>query len=94
MERGVRFGRKPKLTRHQRLEALARREAGEPLRDIGRSYNVSHITILRLRRDEAAPGYVLRTGSERPLASPIGFGRLDDVVDMLEAFEAAKKRTA
>src|SRR6478752_7010009 len=37
MERGTRFGRKPKLTRHQRLEALARRDAGEPLRDIGRS---------------------------------------------------------
>jgi DNA invertase Pin-like site-specific DNA recombinase len=56
MERGVRFGRKPKLTRHQRLEAIARREAGEPLRDIGRSYAVSHVTILRLRReDEVAP---------------------------------------
>jgi DNA invertase Pin-like site-specific DNA recombinase len=27
--RGVAFGRKPKLTRHQRREALARREAGE-----------------------------------------------------------------
>ena len=55
-ERGVRFGRKPKLTRHQRLEAIARREAGEPLRDIGRSYAVSHVTILRLRReDEVAP---------------------------------------
>ena len=56
MERGVRFGRKPKLTRHQRLEAIARREAGEPTRDIGRSYAVSHVTILRLRReDEVAP---------------------------------------
>jgi DNA invertase Pin-like site-specific DNA recombinase len=31
MERGVRFGRKPKLTPHQIREALARREAGEPL---------------------------------------------------------------
>ena len=55
-ERGVRFGRKPKLTRHQRLEAIARREAGEPTRDIGRSYNVSHVTVLRLRReDEVTP---------------------------------------
>jgi DNA invertase Pin-like site-specific DNA recombinase len=48
MANGVRFGRKPKLTRHQIAEALARREAGESLTDIGRSYNVSHSTISRL----------------------------------------------
>jgi len=47
--RGVRLGRKPKLTPHQRMEALARRDAGEPLTDIGRSYAVSHSTISRLR---------------------------------------------
>jgi DNA invertase Pin-like site-specific DNA recombinase len=47
--RGVRMGRKPKLTPHQRREALARREAGEPLTEIGRSYAVSHSTISRLR---------------------------------------------
>jgi DNA invertase Pin-like site-specific DNA recombinase len=47
-ERGVRFGRKPKLTQHQRQEALARREAGETLAAIGRSYNVSYSTISRL----------------------------------------------
>jgi DNA invertase Pin-like site-specific DNA recombinase len=47
--RGVRFGRKPKLTLHQRREALSRRRAGEPLVDIARSYNVSHSTISRLR---------------------------------------------
>jgi DNA invertase Pin-like site-specific DNA recombinase len=46
--RGVRLGRKPKLTPHQRKEALARREAGEPLVDIARSYAVSHSTISRL----------------------------------------------
>jgi DNA invertase Pin-like site-specific DNA recombinase len=46
--RGVRFGRKPKLSRFQIAEALARREAGEPLTDIGRSYGVSHSTISRL----------------------------------------------
>jgi DNA invertase Pin-like site-specific DNA recombinase len=40
--RGVRFGRKPKLTAHQVQEALARRQAGEALAEIGRSYNVSH----------------------------------------------------
>ncbi len=47
--RGVRFGRKPKLTPHQRREALARRDAGEPLVEIARTYAVSHSTISRLR---------------------------------------------
>ena len=46
--RGVVMGRKPKLTHHQRHEAVARREAGESLMEIGRSYNVSHSTISRL----------------------------------------------
>jgi DNA invertase Pin-like site-specific DNA recombinase len=46
--RGVRFGRKLKLTKHQRQEALARREAGESLVAIARSYAVSHSTISRL----------------------------------------------
>src|SRR5258706_13911866 len=47
-ERGVILGRKPKLTGHQRREAMARREAGEVLTEIARSYNVSHSTISRL----------------------------------------------
>ena len=46
--RGVRFGRKLKLSVHQRQEALARRAAGEALVDIARSYAVSHSTISRL----------------------------------------------
>jgi DNA invertase Pin-like site-specific DNA recombinase len=46
--RGVRFGRKLKLTAHQQQEALARRAAGEALVDIARSYAVSHSTISRL----------------------------------------------
>ena len=45
---GVRLGRKPKLTPHQRREAMARRERGEVLTEIARSYNVSHSTISRL----------------------------------------------
>jgi DNA invertase Pin-like site-specific DNA recombinase len=49
MARGVVMGRRPKLTIHQRREAIARREAGEVLVDIARSYNVSHSTISRLR---------------------------------------------
>jgi DNA invertase Pin-like site-specific DNA recombinase len=46
--RGVKMGRKPKLTQHQQREAIRRREKGEPMRDIARSYNVSHSTISRL----------------------------------------------
>ena len=46
--RGVRFGRKPKLSQFQIAEALRRRADGEPLADIGRSYGVSHSTISRL----------------------------------------------
>ncbi len=46
--RGVKLGRKPKLTAHQRREAIARREQGETVTAIARSYNVSHSTISRL----------------------------------------------
>jgi len=47
--RGVRMGRPPKLTPHQRREALRRRDRGtETLADIARSYNVSPATISRL----------------------------------------------
>ena len=46
--RGVRFGRKPVLDQFQREEALKRREAGETLADIGRTFGVSHSTISRL----------------------------------------------
>lgn len=47
--RGVKMGPKFKLTHHQRQEALARRDAGEAVREIARSYNVSHSTIVRLK---------------------------------------------
>lgn len=47
--RGVKLGRKPKLTKHQRKEAIRRRDRGEEtLAEIGRSYNVSGWTIARL----------------------------------------------
>ena len=46
--RGVRFGRRPKLTKHQQVEALARIAGGETLTAVARSYNVSHMTISRL----------------------------------------------
>ncbi len=46
---GVKFGRKPKLTVHQRREALARLDNGDTVTSVARSYNVSHSTICRLR---------------------------------------------
>ncbi len=47
--RGVKLGRRFKLTPHQRDEAVRRREAGEEsMTEIARSYNVSHSTISRL----------------------------------------------
>ena len=46
--RGVKMGRKPKLTPHQRAEAVKRRDAGEPIREIARTYNVHNSTISRL----------------------------------------------
>lgn len=48
-ERGVKMGRPPTLTQHQQKEARRRRDEGETVRDIARSYNVSHSTISRLR---------------------------------------------
>ena len=42
------LGRPFKMTAHQRKEALARRESGELLTEIARSYNVSAATISRL----------------------------------------------
>jgi DNA invertase Pin-like site-specific DNA recombinase len=48
MAQGVKFGRKPLLTPHQRQEALRRRAKGQSLMEIGRSYNVSHSTVARL----------------------------------------------
>ena len=46
--KGVKYGRRPKLTRSQ--EALARLQTGETVRDVAkfRSFNVSHSTISRL----------------------------------------------
>ena len=46
--RGKSLGRPFKMTPHQRQEALARREGGELLSEIARSYNVSAATISRL----------------------------------------------
>jgi DNA invertase Pin-like site-specific DNA recombinase len=47
--RGVKLGRRPKLTPHQKREAIERRDKGEALVEIARTYNVSHSTISRLK---------------------------------------------
>lgn len=45
--KGVKMGRKSKLTHYQRIEAKRRIEAGESLREVAKSYNVAHTTIGR-----------------------------------------------
>jgi DNA invertase Pin-like site-specific DNA recombinase len=49
--RGVRFGRPPKMTPHQRQEALQRLAAGETQADIARTFDVDATTIGRLQPD-------------------------------------------
>jgi hypothetical protein len=44
----VRLGRKPKLTPHQQQGARRRKQNGEAIRDIARTYNVHNSTISRL----------------------------------------------
>lgn len=47
--RGVKFGRKPKLTAPQRREALARLVAGERQSSVAKAFRVSAATISRLK---------------------------------------------
>lgn len=49
LARGVKFGRKLKLTPHQRIEALQRKANGEGIGDIAKLFNVHHSMISRLR---------------------------------------------
>jgi len=46
--KGVRFGRPPSLSPHQRREAIARIAEGVSQADLARSYGVSQATISRL----------------------------------------------
>jgi hypothetical protein len=43
------MARKPKLTLHQQAEAIRRRDGGEAMREIARTFGVQHATISRLR---------------------------------------------
>ena len=56
MAEGKRFGRRPKLTKHQAREVLKRVKAGEPMREIALSYNVGHSTISRLKARHVVEG--------------------------------------
>lgn len=49
--RGVKFGRKPKLTSDQRQAVLGRLKAGEPRRVVANDFKVSESTISRLKSD-------------------------------------------
>ena len=61
--RGVKMGRKPILTSHQKREAVRRRDKGEETyREIAASYNVSAATISRL---SIAPTWADRVNGER-----------------------------
>lgn len=47
--RGVKLGRRSKLSEHQRREILARKDAGEPVRDIALTYGVHWTTIAKVK---------------------------------------------
>ena len=47
--KGVKFGRRPKLTAHQGTEALRRLDEGDSARAIRRDFNVSHLTVLKVQ---------------------------------------------
>jgi DNA invertase Pin-like site-specific DNA recombinase len=49
MANGVKFGRKRKLSDYQRVEAIRRRDAGETLASIAKTYGVDLSMISRLR---------------------------------------------
>ena len=56
--RGVRFGRKLKLTKHQQQEALARREAGEPLTEIARTFVTQLSRLQKINHSGSGPRVV------------------------------------
>src|SRR6516225_6512702 len=46
--KGIKFGRKPKLTNDQQAQARRRLEAGESARAIAKDFRVHHATVLRV----------------------------------------------
>ncbi len=53
-KRGVRFGRKPKITEHQTDEAIRRLAQGESQIDLARSYNISKASMSRFAKKHEA----------------------------------------
>jgi DNA invertase Pin-like site-specific DNA recombinase len=53
-EAGIRFGRPPKLTKHQQAEAMRLLDRGEPQSAVARLLNVDQSTISRLATRSAA----------------------------------------
>ncbi|PDT38161.1 recombinase [Rhizobium sp. M10] len=51
--KGVKFGRKPKLSPRQRIQVIERKARGEPYAQIARSFGVSESTINRIRPVES-----------------------------------------
>jgi DNA invertase Pin-like site-specific DNA recombinase len=47
--KGARFGRPPKMSAHQRREALQRMDAGESIVDLARTFGVDRATMYRLQ---------------------------------------------
>jgi Resolvase, N terminal domain/Helix-turn-helix domain of resolvase len=67
--RGVKMGRKPKLTPHQQREAMKRRDRGEPVREIARSFNVRFCQL-------SCPGIGTGVSPVLPFRLPPGFRAL------------------
>jgi DNA invertase Pin-like site-specific DNA recombinase len=66
--KGVRFGRPPTLTPHQRQEAIERLANGETQADVARSYAVSQATISRLGPSPFGVGRRPSWGANRSVA--------------------------
>lgn len=55
-KRGVKFGRKPKLTEHQRSEVIKMLDTGTSIRGIARHFNVGVATIDRVKNSAVIDG--------------------------------------
>ena len=54
-KRGVKFGRKPKLTTHQRSEVARMLNEGRSIRSIARHFNVGVATVDRIKKAQSVP---------------------------------------
>jgi hypothetical protein len=82
------MGRKPKLTPHQKREAIRRRDKGEDsLPEIGRGYNVSGWTRGH-RHDRAIPGECGGCDRERLVRMGHGDATVCDSFSLLDGHSA------